>query len=35
MVARAIASGSAAAVEWLVKHGVAFTADPQVRSDCI
>ena len=28
-VARAIASGSAAAVEWLVKHGVAFTADPQ------
>jgi L-aspartate oxidase len=28
-VARAIASGSAAAIEWLVRHGVAFTADPQ------
>jgi len=28
-VARAIAGGSAAAIEWLVRHGVAFTADPQ------
>src|SRR5258708_1722225 len=28
-VARAIASGSAAAIEWLMRHGVAFTADPQ------
>ena len=28
-VARAIASGSAAAIEWLVRHGVAFTPDPE------
>jgi len=28
-VARAIAGGSAAAIEWLVRHGVEFTADPQ------
>jgi L-aspartate oxidase len=28
-VARAIALGSAAAIEWLVSHGVAFTEDPE------
>jgi L-aspartate oxidase len=28
-VARAIANGSAGAIEWLVRHGVAFTADPE------
>jgi L-aspartate oxidase len=28
-VARAIARGSAAAIEWLVRHGVEFTADPE------
>ncbi len=28
-VARAIAQGSPAAIEWLVRRGVAFTADPQ------
>ncbi|HWY73266.1 MAG TPA: FAD-dependent oxidoreductase, partial [Burkholderiaceae bacterium] len=28
-VARAIARGSAAAIEWLVRQGVAFTGDPE------